>query len=184
MLKKGKDKCLIDDQGIISWLYATKASPISVDFESALLATSQLHRLKDYEFDDITGMWENIDTKLSPPIVHFAGSKRALRVYHKKIRKWHTDRIAMAIPHKNMRLSTRDEKLMEQFLLKQTVNIDGKDTPFFDVCPDSRRYSWNKLLKGASVTVDNVLKATGLSPQHAPPKMCPEEYCPPLITIF
>ena len=73
---------------------------------------------------------------------------------------------------------------METFLKNATVMIDGKRTPYYAVCPDQRPYSWNKMVNTVITTVDDALKKTGLSPQHDPPVGCPEEYCPPVKTIF
>lgn len=71
--KKNTDKCLIDDQGIIAWIYAKEDFPISLDFKSSLFATTQLHRLRDYKFDNFTGNFIHIRSGMTPNTIHFAG---------------------------------------------------------------------------------------------------------------
>ena len=41
----------LEDQGILGWLYASKELPISLDFNSELLSTTQIDRLKYFDFN-------------------------------------------------------------------------------------------------------------------------------------
>lgn len=169
-LQKSKDKCF-EDQGIIGWMYAKENFPITLDFNSTLMATSQIRRLRDYSFNNSVGMWQHIATGHSPQIIHFAGSKRAYKIYHKKIAQWHYNRLSNTNFFKkekrdanivNNALKSEEMKIMEKFLGNATVTIDGIRTLYYDVCPDSRPFSWKKTINTVVTTVDDALKKIGL----------------------
>ena len=190
-LKRSKDKCLIDDQGIIGWMYGKENYPITLDFNSTLLATSATHRLKHYNFNTSNGMWEDKIASSIPSFIHFAGSKRAFRVYYQKIRMWHSNRLELLRSQylHSTRAPLNSKKLIGKetidiFLKKSTVKINGKETPYYDVCPDQQPFTWNKAIKNIITSLDDTLKKAGLSPQHRAPSDCPEEFCPPLKSFF
>ena len=141
----------LEDQGILAWLYASNQIPVSLDYNSTLLSTTQLYELSSMRFNE-NGKWENIHTGNAPSVIHFAGSEKVLEVYWWKIRKWYRDKVG-----------TREyrKKLQKAFVIK-----NGYRVPYHDVCPEEDIVTlWNSLV----IVVDKVLKKIGLSPQHPVP---------------
>lgn len=149
-----------DDQGIVAWMYAKDSFPITLDYASSILATSQVHVLKDYKFDNATGMWRHRNGA-APYLVHFAGSKRAYQAYRKYVYNWY-------------KRSMGGGAAIRAFFENKTVTIDGVNKPFYSVCPEEQTSLWSTIVS----SVDTVLKRTGLSPVKPPPAECPEEFCP------
>jgi lipopolysaccharide biosynthesis glycosyltransferase len=180
-LKSNKNSCLLDDQGIIAWLYGKENFPLSLDFNSYLFATSQFKQLRGQKFNDLVGGWEKVATNHIPAIIHFAGSKRAYRAYYRKIKKWHTNRLAdLELKGRDIPRSERDRigsSAIFEFLRNSSIMVDHKETPYFEVCPEAQGYSWNHALKDMVRGFDDVLKYAGISPQHPPPEGCPADIC-------
>ena len=142
----------LEDQGILAWLYASNQIPVSLDYNSTLLSTTQLYVLSSMRFNDLDGTWKNIHTGNSPNVIHFAGSKRALEAYWWKIRKWYRDKVGT--------------KEYRNKLKKAFVNKNGYRVPYHEVCPEEDIVTlWNSLI----IVVDKVLKKVGLSPQRPVP---------------
>ena len=116
--------------------------------------------LKDYKFDNVTGMWRH-RSGAAPFLVHFAGSKRAYQAYRNYVYNWHKRTLG-------------GTAAIRAFLQNKTVTIDGVKKPFYSVCPEEQPSLWNTVVS----SVDNALKHIGLSPVRQPPAECPEEFCP------
>ena len=151
-----------DDQGVVAWMYAKEQTnyPVTLDYTSTVLATTQVHVLKDYKFDNVTGVWKHRNGA-KPSLIHFAGSKRAYNAYRKALFNWHRRRLG-------------GTAAIKAFFRNQTVTVDGVQQPFYNVCPEEHTSLWNSFING----VDTVLKRTGLSPIRQPPAECPPEFCP------
>ena len=149
-----------DDQGVVAWMYARDPVPVTLDFASTVLATSQVHVLKDYTFNNATGMWQHRNGA-SPFLIHFAGSKRAYAAYKKSVHNWHKRRLG-------------GTAAIRAFLRNQTITIDGEQRPFFTVCPEEHTSLWSSFVQG----VDLVLKRSGITKVRPPPEECPPEFCP------
>jgi hypothetical protein len=149
-----------DDQGIMAWMYAKDDTSVTLDFASAVLATSQVHVLKDYAFNNVTGMWQHRNGA-SPFLIHFAGSRRAYVAYKKSVYNWHKRRLG-------------GTAAIRAFLRNQTISVDGEPRPFHSVCPEEQPSLWNNFVSG----VDMVLKRSGITKVRPPPEECPPEFCP------
>ena len=140
----------LEDQGILGWLYANKEVPISLDFNSELLSTTQIDRLKYFNFNQTSGTWQKINSE-SPFVFHFAGSKRAYKAYWKQLRIWNIEKLT--------------SKVFQKKLKNSFININGQPVPFYNICPQEKF----SLYKSTLLFLDNILKSIGLSPVHNVP---------------